>query len=97
MPFLFQAQSAENHFEHLLSLLRFQCAMVADRDVGKGVEIGERFLLGAAIGDLHAELLDGFQAWRKKLIACEVSSVKERTVSEMPPLGGVKGRHFHQR
>ena len=65
MPFLFQAQSAENQFEHLLSLLRSQCAMVADRDVGKGVVVDESFLLGTAIGDLHAELLDNFQAWRR--------------------------------
>lgn len=65
--FDFQADNVKNQHEHLLSLWRSQCAIVADRSVGKAQAVDETGLLAEALGDLHAELLDGCLQWREKM------------------------------
>jgi len=74
----FQADSAKSQFEHLLSLWRSQCAMVADRtfdvQVARDVDsqdllVDETGLLRSGLAELHMELLDGFRHYREKLQA----------------------------
>mmetsp|Transcript_10441 Transcript_10441/g.36655 ORF Transcript_10441/g.36655 Transcript_10441/m.36655 type:complete len:1882 (-) Transcript_10441:161-5806(-) len=72
--FDFQADSVRNQHEHLLSLWRSHCATVADRSVQEGAAVDEEALLAEALGDLHAELLEGFQAWRSKLCKSDVAT-----------------------
>lgn len=45
--------------------------MVADRSVQEGIKVDEATLLAEALGDLHAELLEGFMLWRAGMYACE--------------------------
>ena len=48
--FDFQIDSVRNQYEHLLSLWRSQCAMVADRSMGEGASINEGLMLQEAVG-----------------------------------------------
>ncbi|CAK9114863.1 1 [Durusdinium trenchii] len=56
--FGFQADNVRNQFDHLLSLWRSHCAMLADLDL----EVEDEEELEEA-----AELLEGFRAWRHRL------------------------------
>jgi len=86
--FDFQADSVHNQYEHLLSMWRSQCALVADRSLQAGDAVEESGLLEEALGDLNAELLEGFHCWRAKLCACELAGVPAREPAEPPALGG---------
>jgi len=85
--FDFQPDNVRNQFDHLMSLLRSHCSMVADRSVEEGVQVSESSLLVEALGDLHAELLEGFTGWRQKFSECKEAQMGEMTRG-MPPLGG---------
>lgn len=73
--FDFQADSVRNQYEHLLSLWRSHCATVADRAVQQGIPVDEESLVAEALGDLHAELLDGFRQWRNNFHKCKATAV----------------------
>eukprot|EP00931_Biecheleriopsis_adriatica_P039465 TRINITY_DN22569_c0_g2_i1.p1 TRINITY_DN22569_c0_g2~~TRINITY_DN22569_c0_g2_i1.p1 ORF type:complete len:2009 (+),score=358.66 TRINITY_DN22569_c0_g2_i1:92-6118(+) len=92
--FDFQPDNVRNQFDHLLSLWRSQCAMVADRSVEDGTAVNENLLLGEALGDLHVELLDGFLQWRVKLASYGKAGVRNRKANEAVPLGGAKWDEF---
>jgi len=87
--FDFQADSVRNQYHHLLSLWRSQCAMVADRSVELLVQVDEEGLLAEALGDLHAEMLDGFLCWREKFAAYAPAGVPKREEGDVPMLGGI--------
>jgi len=75
--FGFQRPSAKNQFEHLLSLWRSQCAVVADRasepmassgSAGSNDSaVNEQMLLKSGLDDLHRELLAGFKQYRSQV------------------------------
>eukprot|EP00913_Durusdinium_trenchii_P003777 g3498.t1 len=72
--FGFQADNVRNQFDHLLSLWRSHCAMLADLDLEVEDEeeleeavVNEKTLLHEALNSMHAELLEGFRAWRHRL------------------------------
>eukprot|EP00931_Biecheleriopsis_adriatica_P013175 TRINITY_DN11451_c1_g1_i1.p1 TRINITY_DN11451_c1_g1~~TRINITY_DN11451_c1_g1_i1.p1 ORF type:complete len:1910 (-),score=325.40 TRINITY_DN11451_c1_g1_i1:23-5515(-) len=73
--FDFQGDSVRNQFEHLLSLWRSHCSLIADKDpsleeLQRGsVAVDESTLLYDALGSLHAQLLEGFTRWREALAA----------------------------
>ncbi|CAK0806500.1 unnamed protein product [Prorocentrum cordatum] len=85
--FQFQEDNAKNQHEHLLSLWRSQLSMVADRAYeGAGAEVDEQGLLREALGDLHAELLDGFLRWREAFYGFEGSGMEAK--GGLPPMCG---------
>ncbi|CAE8594116.1 unnamed protein product [Polarella glacialis] len=88
--FDFQQDNVHNQFDHLLSLWRSHCSNVADREVQEGVRVDESKLLYEAIGDMHAELLEGFTLWRSKFADSDGSGFPEREDHEKPPLGDIK-------
>ena len=53
--FDFQVDSVRNQYEHLLSLWRSQCAMVADRAMGEGSSVNEGIMLQEALDDGRVE------------------------------------------
>lgn len=97
--FDFQRDSVFNQHEHLLSMWRSHCAMVADRtfEANRGEDrnrdrardevekdrgdVDEKILLSEALGDLHADLMDGFSQWQSKLHAAlqEEASTDQKT------------------
>jgi hypothetical protein len=90
--FGFQWDNVRNQHEHLLSMWRSSCAMVADRSVGQDLYVDEERLLGEALGDLHVDLLGAFSTWREKLLRqmsrpnnAHAPDPKERSMS----LGGI--------
>jgi len=87
--FDFQIDSVKNQFEHLMSLWRSQCAMVADRSVDANLPVDETNLLEEAIGDVHADLLDGFLHWRKRLQEYGPADVLSRA-DDGRNLGGIR-------
>jgi len=85
--FDFQADNVRNQHEHLLSLLRSQLSMVADRAYEeRGVQVNEQDLLREALRDLHAELLDGFLRWREAFYGFEGSGMEAK--GGLPPMCG---------
>eukprot|EP00933_Yihiella_yeosuensis_P040353 TRINITY_DN34639_c0_g1_i1.p1 TRINITY_DN34639_c0_g1~~TRINITY_DN34639_c0_g1_i1.p1 ORF type:complete len:1965 (+),score=368.55 TRINITY_DN34639_c0_g1_i1:571-5895(+) len=62
--------------------------MVADRSVGQSIDVDETTLLGEALGDLHAELCDGFARWRSKLSDYGPAGIPEKAEGQAPMVGG---------
>lgn len=75
--FDFQVDNVRNQFDHLLSLWRSHCAVLADLDLELEEEgdflteavVNEQTLLHEALHAMHAELLEGFLRWRDALAA----------------------------
>lgn len=88
--FDFQIDSVRNQFEHLLSLWRSQCAMVADRSMGEGASINEGLMLQEAVEELYYEMMDGFLRWRAKLAEHEPAAVPSLSEDEPRPVGGAR-------
>ena len=83
-----------NQFDHLLSLWRSHCSLLADLDLDTEDDLGdavvnETTLLHEALGALHAELLEGFRQWRQRL----AEELKEPLSSTSLVLGNI--RWFH--
>mmetsp|Transcript_61921 Transcript_61921/g.164550 ORF Transcript_61921/g.164550 Transcript_61921/m.164550 type:complete len:2073 (-) Transcript_61921:147-6365(-) len=82
--FDFQEQSCLNQFEHLISLWRSNCSLVADDQLQGDGDVYNGDLLLDGLDSMHAELLEGFQRWRKKFHcdaepADEVERIREIT------------------
>lgn len=88
--FDFQIDSVRNQYEHLLSLWRSQCAMVADRSMGEGASINEGLMLQEAVEELYYEMMDGFLRWRTKLAEHEPAAVPSLSGDEPRPVGGAR-------
>lgn len=90
--FGFQKDNVRNQHEHLLSLWRSHCALVADRQADSDMPVRrgdlEEQLLGMALPDLHADLMDGFISWRAKLYKELPMSMPKFGEVELPLLGG---------
>jgi len=101
--FGFQEESAQNQFEHLLSLWRSHVSVVADRAFAGGgrqsarrpcgggsgrVVVDEASLLLLSFVELHADLLNGLEHWKTRLYACEAAGHGGDDGKEMHPLGG---------
>ena len=83
-----------NQFDHLLSLWRSHCSLLADLDLDTEDDLGdavvnETTLLHEALGALHAELLEGFRQWRQRL----AEELQEPLSSTSLVLGNI--RWFH--
>jgi len=87
--FDFQVDSARNQHEHLLSMWRSHCALVADRAIGAGDAVNEDSLLAEALAELHAHLLAGFREWKAKFMKCELANFEDATCVS-PSLGGAQ-------
>jgi len=93
VSFEFQQDNVRNQHEHLLSLWRSHVALVADRpdsDMPVNSSDLEERLLGKALADIHADLLDGFVSWRAKLRKHLPISVPSRDRAALPLLGGCR-------
>ncbi|CAJ1393426.1 unnamed protein product [Effrenium voratum] len=95
--FDFQVDSVRNQFDHLLSLWRSHCAILADLDLDVDEDddfveaaVNEQTLLHEALGGLHAELLEGFLRWRQRLS----DDLKEPLSSGSLVLGGARWAHL---
>ena len=64
--FDFQEQSCLNQFEHLISLWRSNCSLVADDQLQGDGDVYNSDLLLHGLDSMHAELLEDFQRWRRK-------------------------------
>ena len=65
--FDFQEANCLNQFEHLLTLWRSNCSIVADAQLFGEGDVFNGDLLEEGLEALHVELLDGLQRWRRRL------------------------------